>query len=494
MAGKTETKTIFIRMLVIAAMAIGFAAYKAAIACSYRTAMGSVTETCGYVSDVDFMIVVNAASFITAIVVFLLFKRRIVQEGSIAQSPAIVMLSIGMLASRKETASALPPEIVVVLLGMICGFSIVVLCIVWIDALVRLENARVALWVMVLGLCLKEVFYACAKHYAGVAFELITVGLLLFSAIALFAINRNKPAVEFKRMPEQDRYAFVKSFIGLFILVGIVGIIHTTVLGSSAEAVVGQVNMNLVGGLSSLVAGAIAFLMGWNISAVRVGKAAFPCILVALSLLPLLGEHNGSMVGFLSIFCYEIYSKIFLLYILCECYRTHCSALELSCLFSGGTGGSLAIGLSIGLALNAFSAGYDLSLLALLAVAAVYPIALGTMVLYRRNEPLKKIIRTQKGSEHEKTDAAKQAVDSEFACRAIAKASGLTPRETEVLALLAKGRSAKHIADDLCIAENTAWVHIKNVYSKTGVHGKQGLIDAVESAHSQMSSSDESHY
>lgn len=75
-----------------------------------------------------------------------------------------------------------------------------------------------------------------------------------------------------------------------------------------------------------------------------------------------------------------------------------------------------------------------------------------------------------------------KSYELETACRSIADESGLTPRELDVLVVLAKGRSAKHIADELCIAENTAWVHIKSIYAKTGAHGKQGLIDLVEEA------------
>lgn len=135
-----------------AAMTIGFASYKAAISCSYRTAMGSVTETCGYVSDVRFMIVVNASSFVTALIVYLLYRKGVVAEGGIVQSPAIIALSTGMLVSREEAASALPAEILVVILGAVCGFSIVLLCVVWIDTLVRLRTMKLALLVLVLGL------------------------------------------------------------------------------------------------------------------------------------------------------------------------------------------------------------------------------------------------------------------------------------------------------------------------------------------------------
>lgn len=475
-----NSRKAFMSCIMATAMVIGFASYKAAISCSYRTAMGSVVETCGYVSDVGFMIVVNTASFITGLAIYLLYRKGIVTEGGIVQSPAIIALSIGMLVSRKEAAAALPTEALVAILGAVCGFSIVLLCIVWIDALVRLETMKRSLLVIVLGLCLKEALYAWATSFTGVEFELFTVGLLLLSAILLFFSTRKQRPFELSRTPDVDRYAFAKSFIALFILVGIVGIIHTTVIGSSAESVVADVDMNLAGGLSSAVALTITVAMGWSVSTVKVGKVAFPCILVALSLLPLLGENNGTLVGFLSIFCYEIYSKVFLVYILCECYRIKCSALTLSCMFTGGTGGSLAIGLSVGLLLNSFSLGHDVSILALLAVAAVYPIALGTMVLYRRNDHLNLGRKTDHSEDPSDFVPFDESLELESACRIIAEQNGLTPREFEVLTVLAKGRSAKHIAAELCIAENTAWVHIKNIYAKTGTHGKQDLIDLVE--------------
>ena len=341
---------------------------------------------------------------------------------------------------------------------------------------------KLALLVLVLGLTLKEAIYAWAIGLAGIVFQLFTVGLLLLSALLLFFSNRKQRPIELSRTLDEDRYAFAKSFIALFILVGIVGIIHTTVIGSSAEGVVGSVNMDLAGELSSVVTLIITVAMGWNVSTLKVGKVAFPCILVALSLLPLLGENNGALVGFISIFCYEIYSKIFLAYILCECYRTNCSALTLSCIFTGGTGGSLAIGLSVGLLLNLFSAGHEVSILALLTVAAIYPIALGTMVLYRRGDGFRFARKSRDKSEVDKAPQPDGSFELESACRNIAEKSGLTPRELDVLAVLAKGRSAKHIADELCIAENTAWVHIKNIYAKTGAHGKQDLIDLVEEA------------
>ena len=68
-----------------------------------------------------------------------------------------------------------------------------------------------------------------------------------------------------------------------------------------------------------------------------------------------------------------------------------------------------------------------------------------------------------------------------------AAALGLTPREREVLALVAFGRTNRQIADELFISENTAGVHVSNILGKLDVKGRGeaaalayrlGLVDA----------------
>ena len=54
--------------------------------------------------------------------------------------------------------------------------------------------------------------------------------------------------------------------------------------------------------------------------------------------------------------------------------------------------------------------------------------------------------------------------------------SPLTKRETEVLSLIAKGRTYTMIADDLNIASDTVKSHIKNIYSKLHVDSKAEAI------------------
>lgn len=64
-------------------------------------------------------------------------------------------------------------------------------------------------------------------------------------------------------------------------------------------------------------------------------------------------------------------------------------------------------------------------------------------------------------------------------CGSLAERFGLTEREAEILELVAMGRSAQYIADDLTISYNTVRTHIKHVYEKLNIHSKQELIDLV---------------
>lgn len=52
----------------------------------------------------------------------------------------------------------------------------------------------------------------------------------------------------------------------------------------------------------------------------------------------------------------------------------------------------------------------------------------------------------------------------------------LTPRESEVLELLAAGKKDKDIADDLRISHRTAQVHIRSIYGKLNVHDRTAAL------------------
>ena len=57
---------------------------------------------------------------------------------------------------------------------------------------------------------------------------------------------------------------------------------------------------------------------------------------------------------------------------------------------------------------------------------------------------------------------------------------GLTARELDVAELLASGRSARFIQDQLNISESTTWTHIRHIYQKMGVSNRQAFLTLME--------------
>ena len=57
---------------------------------------------------------------------------------------------------------------------------------------------------------------------------------------------------------------------------------------------------------------------------------------------------------------------------------------------------------------------------------------------------------------------------------------GITQREVDVVGLIGKGYTMGQIAERLVISEETVRSHAKNIYRKTGAHGKKELVEMIE--------------
>lgn len=67
-------------------------------------------------------------------------------------------------------------------------------------------------------------------------------------------------------------------------------------------------------------------------------------------------------------------------------------------------------------------------------------------------------------------------------CARLGAAHGLTERETEIFAMLARGRNGQFVMEHYVVSRNTVKSHVKHIYAKLDVHSQQELIDLVERA------------
>lgn len=470
----------------IALGAIGFGLCKTAISVAYITAMGSVSSTVGFVSELDFMFAMNAASFVTALVIIALVRTGRLRPGSLSQVPAVIALLVGFFLSATGVMLGLSVTMTAVFYGVLCGFALTVLNAAWLEVFVAEPEAACGVYQIVGGLIVQCVLVSVLPLLGSLVASVLSIVAVIVSAGLLVRCKRAlafSGCVAVFPAERSDRLALLQACLCLFVLVGVVGILHTTVLGSQSESIVGDVNMWMplvaATGITALVAG----LTMRHPDPTAVYKGCLPAMLVILSLLPFFGEALGGLAGLVMITCYDVCGMVFLLFIVDRARTLRMSSYVLSSVYLGGSGLFLVIGLSIGSLLGALSADHGLSLLTLLAFAAIYPLAIVLVVALRRAHPedASPAAAGEDGQGGPSADVVPTVDDALGAgVDAVAERFELTPREREILGYLARGRSAKFIAETLVISENTAWAHIKRVYAKTGVHSKQELMSVVE--------------
>lgn len=90
------------------------------------------------------------------------------------------------------------------------------------------------------------------------------------------------------------------------------------------------------------------------------------------------------------------------------------------------------------------------------------------------------VLREWAEVEHESLSEPARVDAFEDAMRAVETSAGLSPREAQIFAYLARGHGASFIARSLLISESTVRTHMQNIYAKTGVSSREELIIAVE--------------
>lgn len=596
-----------------AATIVGFGLAKAATSLGYLSAMGSVGQSVGFVTELWFMFASEAASIIVASLVIALACRGAVKPGSFAMWPGVAALVVGFAASAVFAQAGVALEMAP-LLGVLYGIGQTVVSIAWLDIFSMQESERSHIC-MVCGLVLQAFIVAGSFCFGyGLAFDLIVCAMAAYSLacyrVSVALAHRPAPASALKgrdagnaaqsfgeaaggaravaqsagkTMPvRRILLTFGPDYWCLFALVGVVGILHTSVLGSSSEHIVGDVSMAAPLFASTAVASAIALVASRRGNPTAAYKACLPVMLVVLSLMPFIGDALGPLSGTIMIMCYDVCGMLFLFYIANASRETGVSSFVLSGIYLIGSNAFLALGLAAGLVVGAFSASRGVSLLTLLAFVALYPLGIAFVFAMRHSEreidgrgaavahagfsegdrvfggasegdaavgavassdaganarlvgnaaignTTAEVLRESvvSGStavplDSSSSDAAAHGRQADNALVAdgqsnvdrlssaeghaaqkeagvgdsveavvepdwrselasFAQTYGLTPRETEICSYLVRGRSAKHIAEELVISENTVWSHVKNVYAKTGAAGKNALIELFE--------------
>lgn len=115
------------------------------------------------------------------------------------------------------------------------------------------------------------------------------------------------------------------------------------------------------------------------------------------------------------------------------------------------------------------------------SLSALAPFAVAALLLYALSFPLFFFPLLKKGVRLDTDDTPTSVVvtDISSACKSLAERYHLPERQAEVLVLLANGHGASHIAETLCLSENTVKTYRKAIYAALGVHSRQELLNLV---------------
>ncbi len=435
---------------------LGFALWRAWVSLSYANPVCPmpVNTAAGHLS---YDIVLAAC----AITVALLSSRLAPLAGKRWVYPAIALL-LGFSAAANTAAVICPAT----LAG---GAGSALLILLWCEIYSCLGAARVALYyalTIIGGVLLTFLLQGFREEYLyGVLIALPT----LSAALAHRSYRCHIPAED--RPAASGRRLIPWKFFLILALFELVA--------SYSSAAISAEHPSLIGSHSTwttLVGGVLLFVWVWRFSSRLPLSTLYraPAVLICCGLLivPLFGI-GGSVAGsFCTALGVMLFNALVLLFLCDIAKRFGVSALllfgieETLLLVSwAGRGAAEALdrqGLfgTLGPAVG--------------SVAAVAVIAIVTLLVLNKRE-----IDERWGLAFLGKRATEEDERSRLAhrCAEVATRGRLTPREGEVLELLAEGKSLSGVASELIIAEGTAKAHTRHIYEKLGINTRQELLD-----------------
>lgn len=266
----------------------------------------------------------------------------------------------------------------------------------------------------------------------------------------------------------------------------------------------GRVDFNGAHGVAQICCTAAALLMfailrnRRHVSANGVYGLTMALVAAGFMILPLVIRHgDGNGAGLTAAMAFvSVGTSIFDIVLLCAIAHTawthRVSGAVVNGAVRGVTVGFSAVGNIAGrtLASSLWSGAVDLIII-VLAVTYLFILSASFFVGRRRNAtldlgetdateepPVEKTTASAASQATEQTPGPadlEQLLDERIG--RIAAEKSLSPREADVFALMARGRSLPYIAETLVLSENTIRSHTRRIYSKLGVHSKQETLD-----------------
>ena len=206
-------------------------------------------------------------------------------------------------------------------------------------------------------------------------------------------------------------------------------------------------------------------------------RIALPLMVAAFLILPNVGVLGQAASDFCTSASYTAFSILIMLIMANLCYRYGMSAVWLFGIERGVRALFTLFGRQTEQLLGAPSfglAGSD----AVVSGLVVILVVAATMILFSEKELSSRwgvSFLGEDGAAGDRAIVKKQELANR--CQELARSYGLSPREEEVLLLLAQRKTVGSIERELFIANGTAKTHIRHIYRKLDIHSRDELSD-----------------
>ena len=178
--------------------------------------------------------------------------------------------------------------------------------------------------------------------------------------------------------------------------------------------------------------------------------------------------------------CYNMVVWAMLYYLV---YQWRAGALRIVTMGNAAlSGGTFVAGLlTMAYQASHISGGVMKVIIAVIGVAVLVDV----LFVFSEKQINSMLLPVDEGGEDEAADdvgasVAKQPGKWKLACEDVARAAGLSARETDVFLDLARGRTAQEIADRQVVSIYTIRAHTRSIYAKLDVHSKKELAALVQ--------------
>ncbi len=441
---------------------------------------------CAYSTQaIGFDAVESASSYSTTLlcVVIALFANAIILKGKDISSMAWMRIAAPFLMAASTFAipfiqDATTPMAAIIAISCLIGCGFAWMCLLWGDVLANLDSGQSDF--SVLGSSVITMLCAFfAPSFSGFI-GLVFVAALLVASGAMLARARSVIGVPAR---DTDRSEFVdfgrpspQMLVSIFVVL-IVAYFTISVLDSSSKLL----HMGIPEGIKGFD---LAIFLGSSIGvvlalyatrhAIRIDLRPLlrwlaPALFLAIALWSTtdrIGIEASRGIGAAADVCIQAIAYLFFMKLARE------GKLDI-CLGIGFAQGCLQLGVLAGeLSARYLATSYegDAILFANIGFALIVLLSLSTAAL-PESYPTQQYANSNRSTGESSPDE----IFNEISLRYM-----LSARESEILSLLAKGRSQPYIQEILFLSKSTVSTHVKHIYKKLGVHSKQELLNLVD--------------